>query len=123
MVGLKNVGIRTNSRGKMAHDLKRWREREISRMLHLVPDQQARVAMRVLKYFQLCTPNAPTQYLTVLGPIPTPAIDHNPALPPPEVDNGQPGAMEVVAEVDARNTVAEPAAETVTIDTAHNGQE
>ena len=82
VVGLKNVGIRTNSRRKMSHDLVQWREKEVKFMLHLVPDQQARTAMRVLKFFQTCTPNAPTQYFPVPNLVPTPAPDQNPNTVP-----------------------------------------
>ena len=116
VVGLKNVGLKTNSRGKMAHDFKRWREDEISRMLHLVPDQQARVAMRVLKFFQLCTPNA-GQYFVVPRPSPPPTIDQYPPPPAPEPAS-QPPTIVVTAEGDGNVAKSPVGSGTVNFDTA-----
>ena len=126
MVGLKNVGLKTNSRGKMAHDFKRWREDEISRMLHLVPDQQARVAMRVLNFFQLCTPNA-GQYFVVPRPSPPPAIVPTPS-PPPTIDHyppppapeptSQPPTIVVTAEGDGNVAKSPVGSGTVNFDAA-----
>ena len=75
VVGLKNCGMRTNSRRKMSHNLVMWREKSVSNMLHLVTDQQARTAMRVLKYFQRCTPNPTGQYFPDPVPIPSLALE------------------------------------------------
>ena len=69
--GMDMWGMRRNSRKKMQHIFNHFREREEEQMLHLIPKKQAMAAARIIKFFQLCTPNPLGQYmgsLTELSP-------------------------------------------------------
>ena len=63
VISLKNVGWRKNSSGKQQHAWKLWRELDPCQKLHLVPDEQAKVMNRIVKFLKLNTPNGYGQYV------------------------------------------------------------
>ena len=61
MANISILGTRRTRRGR-AHAWNEWREASYDRKLHLDHTRQAKALTMAVKYLQLFTPNAPTQY-------------------------------------------------------------
>ena len=86
VVGMENVGVKVRH-GQMTHCVAWFRETELQKMLHLIPKQQAKFVKRVLKFFQLNTPNGPNRYIhphSLTPPHSLPPPHYLPPPPPPQ---------------------------------------